>query len=99
MAAPYLTYDYNYDHNQTVIKVNVATLKAELSRYLDIAENGEQVMVTSHGKEIATIGPAHTMRNIEPVNWADFIKVHSLIKPKTKGENAAKIMRKIRDEE
>ena len=38
-----------------MVKVNVATLKAELSHYLEIAESGEQVLVTSHGKEIAKI--------------------------------------------
>lgn len=41
-----------------MFKVNVATLKAEFSKYLDIAQRGEQVIVTSHGEEIAKIGPA-----------------------------------------
>ncbi len=81
-----------------MVKVNVATLKAELSQYLKIAENGEQVMVTSHGKEIAKIGPALT-RSVSPINWADFMKEHPPIKPKTKGEDAATLTRKIRDEE
>ena len=78
-------------------KVNVATLKAELSHYLEIAENGEQVLVTSHGKEIAKIGPADS-NHAGPINWSDFLKEHPPIKPKTKGDDAATLMRKIRDE-
>jgi prevent-host-death family protein len=81
-----------------MVKVNVATLKAELSHYLDIVENGEQVMITSHGKEIAKIGPAH-LSNVAPINWGDFTKKHPPLKTKSKGEGAAALMRKIRDEE
>ncbi len=81
-----------------MVKVNVATLKAELSHYLEIAENGEQVLVTSHGKEIAKIGPAHPT-DVAPIHWDEFAKKHPPIKPKAKGENAATLLRKIRDEE
>ncbi|MBI2606978.1 MAG: type II toxin-antitoxin system prevent-host-death family antitoxin [Deltaproteobacteria bacterium] len=81
-----------------MVKVNVATLKAELSHYLEIVENGEQVLVTSHGKEIAKIGPAF-QSHVAPVNWGDFLKEHPPIKTKIKGEDAARLMRKIRDEE
>lgn len=81
-----------------MVKVNVAALKAELSHYLGIVEKGEQVLVTSHGKEIAKIGPAH-LGDLGPVNWGDFTKEHSPIKPKTKGREAAALVRQIRDEE
>jgi prevent-host-death family protein len=80
-----------------MVKVNVATLKAELSHYLEIVENGEQVMVTSHGKEIAKIGPVSSMA-FAPINWAEFSNKHAQIKPKSKGENAATLIDKIRDE-
>jgi prevent-host-death family protein len=81
-----------------MVKVNVATLKAELSHYLEIAESGEQVLVTSHGKEIAKMGPVD-VSHVAPVRWSDFLKAHPLIKPKVKGEDAATLMRRIRDEE
>ena len=81
-----------------MIKVNVATLKAELSKYLDLAQSGEQVLVTSHGHEIAKIGPAQIV-NSPPVNWADFKKKFPGIKSKKKGTSAAKLIRQIRDEE
>lgn len=81
-----------------MVKVNVATLKAELSHYLEMVGNGQQVLVTSHGKEIAKIAPAHPAGNVAPINWGEFMKVHPAIKPKAKGEDAATLMRYIRDE-
>lgn len=80
-----------------MVKINVAALKAELSHYLELVENGEQVLVTSHGKEIAKIGPAHPI-NVAPIDWGAFMKKHPPIKPKAKGADAATLMRKIRDE-
>jgi prevent-host-death family protein len=81
-----------------MVKVNVATLKAELSHYLEIVEGGEQVLVTSHGKEIAKIGPVPSS-SVSPVNWNEFLEEHPPIKTKAKGEGAATLIRKIRDEE
>ena len=80
-----------------MVKVNVAVLKAELSHYLTLVEGGEQVMVTSHGKEIAKIGPAQQV-NIAPVDWKAFSKKYNPIKTKIKGEDAATLIRNIRDE-
>ncbi len=81
-----------------MVKINVAALKAELSHYLELVENGEQVLVTSHGKEIAKIAPVGDV-NIAPINWGKFTKEHPLIKPRTKGEDSSKLIRKIRDED
>ncbi len=81
-----------------MVRVNVATLKAELSKYLDLAQNGEQVIVTSHGEEIAKIGPVQIV-NAAPVNWKEFFAQHPPIKPKKKVSSAAQIIRQIRDEE
>jgi prevent-host-death family protein len=81
-----------------MVRVNVATLKAELSKYLDLAQNGEQVIVTSHGEEIAKIGPAQIVTT-SPVNWKDFFTQHPPIKPKKKGLSASQLIRQIRDDE
>ena len=81
-----------------MVRVNVATLKAELSKYLDMAQNGQQVIVTSHGEEIAKIGPAQIVTTA-PVNWKDFFSEHPPIKPKKKGSSAAQLIRQIRDED
>mgnify|MGYP001604875888 CR=1 FL=1 len=81
-----------------MVKINVAALKAELSHYLELVENGEQVLVTSHGKEVAKIGPANAV-NASPINWSNLIKEYPLIKTRAKGEDSAKLIRKIRDED
>jgi prevent-host-death family protein len=81
-----------------MIKVNVATLKAELSKYLDIAQSGQQVVVTSHGQEIAKIGPVQLV-NTTAVSWTDFKKRFPGIKSKKKGTLAARLIRQIRDED
>lgn len=36
-------------------KVGVARLKANLSRYLDVAKNGEEVVITERGRPVAKI--------------------------------------------
>ena len=36
-------------------RVGVARLKAELSRYLDVAKNGEVVVITDRGRPVAKI--------------------------------------------
>ena len=66
-----------------MVKVNVATLKAELSKYLDMAQNGEQVIVTSHGEEIAKIGPASNCDSFAG-ELKEFFTQHPPIKPKKK---------------
>jgi len=81
-----------------MVKVNVAALKAELSRYLEIAQSGEQVVVTSHGEEIAKIGPAQLV-NTPTVNWKHFKKCFPGIKSSKKGLSAAQLIRLIRDED
>ena len=81
-----------------MVKVNVATLKAKLSRYLEMAQKGILIVVTSHGEEIAKIGPAQLVTSA-PVHWKSFFSKHPPIKPQRKGMPAGKLIRKIRDEE
>lgn len=81
-----------------MLKVSVATLKAELSKYLDLVLHGEAVIVTSHGEEIAKIGPAQAVTS-PPVNWKKFFAENLPIKAKQKGVPASQIIRQIRDEE
>ena len=81
-----------------MVKVNVAALKAELSHYLEIVENGEPVLVTSHGKEIARITPIDS-KNIEPIQWVEFSQKHPLMVTKTIGDDAVTLVNKIRDED
>lgn len=81
-----------------MVKVNVATLKAELSKYLELAKSGESVVVTSHGQEIVKMGPAQLV-NTPPVDWGEFKKKFPGVRPKKIGTPASKLIRQIRDEE
>lgn len=81
-----------------MVKVNVAALKSELSKYLEIAQGGEQVVVTSHGQEVARIVAPRPVLT-PPVNWKEFFRKYPPVKAKWKGDSAAELIRKIRDEE
>ncbi len=81
-----------------MLRVNVATLKAELSKYLVLAQKGQQIIITSHGGEIAKMGPIQ-MVTAAAVNWKKFFSKHLPIKPKKKGTPAAQLIRQIRDED
>lgn len=78
--------------------VNVAKLKAELSRYLEMATRGEEVIVTSHGQAIARLGPAQVVTT-PPMNWKGFFTKHPPIKPKNKGTSARQLIHQMRDED
>ena len=80
-------------------KVNVATLKAKLSQYLEMAQSGEEVVVTSHHAEIAKLIPFNKV--IPPqVDWAEFTKANPPIKTSKRPKlSAAQLIRQIRDEE
>lgn len=42
--------------------VGIRELKAKLSSYIDKAKNGEQIVVTDHGVEVAVINPVSIER-------------------------------------
>jgi antitoxin (DNA-binding transcriptional repressor) of toxin-antitoxin stability system len=80
-----------------MVRVNVAALKAGLSRYLRLAQRGDAVVVMSHREEIARIGPVHAHRAV-PFSWREFNKKHPGLRPKRKGTPARVLIRAIRDE-
>jgi len=43
-------------------KVGIRELKAKLSSYIDKARNGEEIVVTEHGVEVAVIHPVSPER-------------------------------------
>ena len=79
-------------------KVNVASLKSKLSEYLEIVQQGEEIVVTSHGEEIARIIPLEN-KKIKPTNWQEYLKSHRPLKPLKKALSSGKLIRQIRDEE
>lgn len=40
-----------------MITVGIKELKARLSKYVDEAKNGEEIVVTEHGREVALLVP------------------------------------------
>ena len=47
-----------------MISVGIKELKARLSSYIDRIHNGEQVIITEHGKEVAMIIPISKERKV-----------------------------------
>lgn len=45
-----------------MITVGIKELKTRLSSYVDMVKNGEEVVVTDHGKEVALVVPISSER-------------------------------------
>ncbi len=45
-----------------MISIGVKELKAKLSNYLDKVRHGEEVVITSHGREVALVIPVSSER-------------------------------------
>jgi prevent-host-death family protein len=50
------------DYTRHVMDVNVHAAKTQLSKLLDLVEDGEQVVITRHGKAVAQLVPVHLLR-------------------------------------
>jgi prevent-host-death family protein len=81
-----------------MVRVNVAALKANLSKYLRLAKQGDEVVVMSHREEIARIGPVRPSQ-AAPMSWREFKEKFPSVHPKKKGTPAHVLIRQIRDEE
>ncbi|MBI3072580.1 MAG: type II toxin-antitoxin system prevent-host-death family antitoxin [Deltaproteobacteria bacterium] len=81
-----------------MVRVNVAALKANLSKYLRLAKRGDSVVVVSHREEIARIGPVGASQ-ATPFSWREFKAKNPSLHPKKKGTPAHLLIRAIRDEE
>ena len=46
-----------------MVTVNLAQAKAHLSELLDKVESGEEVVITRHGRAVAHIHPARSIRS------------------------------------
>jgi len=75
--------------------VNLATAKAQLSELIGRAENGEEVVITRHGRPVARMLPATPVKQPVPLERLAALR-KSL--PARKG-SSAKELRKLRDEE
>ncbi len=85
--------------------VTVSNLKASLSQYLRRVKQGEELLVTEHGRPIARVGPASPLKNL-PAHLAEMqseglVKIGSgrlprnfwkLPRPKTRGRAVESVL-------
>jgi len=76
--------------------VNLATAKAQLSELISRAENGEEVVITRHGRPVASLVPTTPLKQPVPLERLAALR-KSL--PPWEGRDSAKLLRELRDEE
>jgi prevent-host-death family protein len=79
-----------------MIKVNLTQAKAGLSELLDKVEQGEEVVITRHGRDVARVSPV-AIRPKKPIDWARIDALRESLPPWS--EPSVNIIRKMRDEE
>ncbi len=75
--------------------VNLATAKAQLSELICRAENGEEVVITRHGRPVVSLVPTTPLK--QPVPLERLAALRKSLPPR-KGSSAVEL-RKLRDEE
>ena len=55
-------------------RVSIASLKAQLSRYLKVVQAGESIIVTDHGKPVAILRPVQSQDQGDPDKVMDLVK-------------------------
>ncbi len=53
---------HKMDYIRSVMEVNVHAAKTQLSKLLDLVEDGEPVVIRRHGKAVAQLVPVHQSR-------------------------------------
>jgi prevent-host-death family protein len=64
--------------------INISDFRANLLKYLEIANSGEQISVTSNGKLLATIAPPINQRELarqQLQTLASTAKIHDITDP------------------
>lgn len=64
--------------------INISDFRANLLKYLEIANSGEQISVTSHGKVLATITAPTNQKELarqKLVSLATTAKIHDVTSP------------------
>jgi prevent-host-death family protein len=55
---------YGYAKEEQAMNISLSELKANLLRYLHLAQQGEELVITHHGRPIARIVPVETPAEI-----------------------------------
>jgi len=64
--------------------INISDFRANLLKYLEIANSGEQISVTSNGKLLATITPPQNKRELakkQLESLASNAMIHDIVSP------------------
>jgi len=64
--------------------INISDFRANLLKYLEIANSGEQISVTSNGKVLATITPPQNKRELAKKQLkilASNAMIHDIVSP------------------
>ncbi len=77
-----------------MVTISVADAKAHLSELLDRVENGEQIVITRHGKPVAQLSAAATPKKPIPSMAAFRARM-----PKLRNPTTSELLRKMRDEQ
>jgi prevent-host-death family protein len=90
-----MTYDQFSGHREkSVLTVNLAQAKANLSALLDRVEGGEDVVITRHGRVVAHLSPAPRPKQPLPL---DELAAFRAGMPRLR-RPSAKLLREARDE-
>jgi len=72
--------------------VNISDLRANLLKYLEIANSGEQISITSNGRLLATITPPAQQKaqaRVQLKSLAAKAKIHDVTTPTNEGWDAS----------
>jgi len=76
-----------------MINVTISELRANLLKYLKIAQNGEQINVTSKGTSLATLTPPAIQRNEARAKLKELAKtavINDIVSPTTESWDVMK---------
>ena len=76
-----------------MINVTISELRANLLKYLKIAQNGEQINVTSKGTPLATLTPPAIQRNEARAKLKELAKtavINDIVSPTTESWDVMK---------
>lgn len=97
-----MNYGHNYGHNNLMSQHSIAEIKDKLSELIGRVERGEEIVITRHGRPVAKLsGVAAALKKKSPADWQralDWLEKNR-VKRKNPKENAAALVRRMRDED
>ena len=89
----------SYDYNFVMGNHSVAEAKSQLSSLIDRALEGDEVIITRHGVPVVEMRPVAKQARIMTHEAIDWLKANRVIPQRPATQNAAEVIRQMRDEE